>query len=186
MVVAVGASCAVVVGALIMRDGAPAGAPLAGGLADVASTTTPTALSAATPTDLPPEPTRSPYPRGSPTVAPGQDTPSPSDGARDGWTEAARGFGQAFTHTEVGRDAWFAAMSTWLTPQQADRYREVPVEDVPGGVLRDVSVEDPSGGTITRGRLTYDTGMILEVGLSFDDSAGGWLVARVTLADPSG
>ncbi|MBB5787447.1 hypothetical protein [Jiangella mangrovi] len=100
-----------------------------------------------------------------------------------GWSEAARGFGLAFTRTRVGRDAWFAAMSSWLTPEQAAQYREVPIDDIPAGELLEVDVTAPGAEPHTHGTLTYDTGMVLEVGLSYETSAGGWLVARVSLAD---
>lgn len=104
----------------------------------------------------------------------------------EGWAAAARGFGHAFTRTAVGQDAWFAAMSTWLTSEQARRYRDVPIHDIPGGVLQEVTVAEPAGAHATHGRLRYDTGMVLNVGLSYSDAEGGWLVARVTLAEPPG
>lgn len=103
-------------------------------------------------------------------------------GAPAGWSEVARGFGLAFTRTSVGREAWFAAMSSWLTPEQAAEYRDVPIEDIPNGELIEVDVAEPDGASHTLGTLTYDTGMVLEVGLSHVESAGGWLVARVSLA----
>ncbi len=109
--------------------------------------------------------------------------PSPTDGGVPaGWSEVARGFGLAFTRTSVGRDAWFATMSSWLTPQQAAEYRDVPIESIPIGELVEIDVADPGSEAHTHGTLTYDTGMVLEVGLSYRDAAGGWLVARVELA----
>lgn len=112
-------------------------------------------------------------------VAP--DEVAPRDVAPAGWSEAARGFGLAFTRTSAGQEAWFAAMSSWLTPEQAALYREVAIEDIPAGELIEVDVAEPGSTPHTRGTLTYDTGMVLEVGLSHVESAGGWLVARVSL-----
>ncbi|RIQ20160.1 hypothetical protein DY240_19140 [Jiangella rhizosphaerae] len=103
-----------------------------------------------------------------------------------GWSEVARGFGLAFTRTSVGRDAWFAGMSSWLTPEQAAEYRDVPIEAIPTGELTEVDVADPGSAAHTRGTLTYDTGMVLGVGLSYRAAAGGWLIARVELADVAG
>jgi hypothetical protein len=100
-----------------------------------------------------------------------------------GWSEVARGFGLAFTRTGVGRDAWFATMSSWLTPEQAAEYRDVPIESIPVGELVEIDVADPGSAAHTHGTLTYDTGMVLEVGISHSAAAGGWLVARVELAD---
>lgn len=126
-------------------------------------------------------------PRGSPSATPEATTQAPlgdQDGP-EGWAAAARGFGHAFTRTAVGQDAWFAAMSTWLTPEQARRYRGVPIHEIPGGVLQEVTVAEPAGTHSTHGQLRYDTGMVLNVGLSYSATEGGWLVARVTLAEPA-
>lgn len=104
-------------------------------------------------------------------------------GPPPGWSEVARGFGLAFTRTGVGRDAWFATMSSWLTPEQAAEYRDVPIEAIPTGNLVRVDVADPAPAEHALGTLTYDTGMVLAVGLSYRADAGSWLVARVELAD---
>ncbi|WP_157987636.1 hypothetical protein [Jiangella endophytica] len=108
------------------------------------------------------------------------------DGAPAGWSEVARGFGLAFTRTGVGRDAWFATMSSWLTPEQAARYRDVPIEAIPTGELTQIDVADPGSAAHAQGTLTYDTGMVLDVGLSYRPVAGSWLVARVELANGTG
>lgn len=108
---------------------------------------------------------------------------SSEGGVPAGWSEVARGFGLAFTRTSVGRDAWFATMSSWLTPQQAAEYRDVPIESIPAGELVEIDVADPGSAAHAHGTLTYDTGMVLEVGLSYRAAAGGWLVARVELAE---
>ncbi|WP_157574587.1 hypothetical protein [Jiangella muralis] len=104
-------------------------------------------------------------------------------GPPPGWSEAARGFGLAFTRTGVGHDAWFTTMSSWLTPEQAAAYRDVPIEAIPIGNLVRVDVADPAPAVHALGTLTYDTGMVLAVGLSYRADAGSWLVARVELAD---
>ncbi|TDD66983.1 hypothetical protein E1262_20380 [Jiangella aurantiaca] len=114
--------------------------------------------------------------------------PSSKDagGVPAGWSEVTRGFGLAFTRTSVGRDAWFAAMSSWLTPEQAAEYRDVAIDTIPTGELVEIEVADPGPAAQAHGRLTYDTGMVLEVGLSYRAAAGGWLVARVELAETAG
>ncbi|SDT70317.1 hypothetical protein SAMN04515669_6177 [Jiangella sp. DSM 45060] len=115
--------------------------------------------------------------------APPGDKPAASDdGPPPGWSEVARGFGLAFTRTGVGHEAWFASLASWLTPEQAAEYRDVPIEAIPTGTLVRVDVGAPASGH-AQGTLTYDTGMILAVGLSYRASAGTWLVARIELAD---
>src|SRR5690606_22253261 len=52
--------------------------------------------------------------------------------------------------------------------------------------LASVDVDDPGEATKTRGVLTYDSGMKLDLGLVYAEPAGGWLIASVRLADPSG
>ncbi|PZF86500.1 hypothetical protein C1I92_01465 [Jiangella anatolica] len=113
-------------------------------------------------------------------------TSTANDQVPSGWSEVARGFGLAFTRTGVGREAWFGTMSSWLTPEQAAAYRDVPVEAIPGGRLLRADVSEPGATAHTRGTLTYDTGMVLRVGLSYRAAAGSWLVARVELADTTG
>lgn len=113
---------------------------------------------------------------------PEQSTADDVGASPRGWLDVARGFGQTFTQTALGQEAWFSAMSSWLTEEQAAMYRDVPIEQIPTGTLQDVDIEDPGDGPATRGLLTYDTGMVLEVKLSYVDSAGSWLVASVTLA----
>lgn len=103
-----------------------------------------------------------------------------------GWAEVATGFGRTFTQTTLGQQAWFAAVSSWLTDEQAAMYRDVRVADIPTGTLVDVDVDDPGEATKTRGVLTYDSGMKLDLGLVYAEPAGGWLIASVRLADPSG
>ncbi|WP_069110186.1 hypothetical protein [Jiangella alba] len=111
------------------------------------------------------------------------DKPGAShDGPPPGWSEVARGFGLAFTRTGVGHEAWFASLSSWLTPEQAAVYRDVPIDAIPTGTLVRVDVGDPASEH-AQGTLTYDTGMVLAVGLSYRAGAGSWLVARVELAD---
>lgn len=112
---------------------------------------------------------------------------APGDGhehgpAPDGWREAAEGFGQTFTQTGLGQDAWYTAVSSWMTPAQAEQYAQVPVEHIPTGTLVDVEVADPGGALFTAGRLTYDTGLVLEVGLTYDATSTGWLIATVAPA----
>lgn len=102
--------------------------------------------------------------------------------APDGWREAAEGFGQTFTQTSLGQDAWYTAVASWMTPAQAEQYAQVPVEHIPTGELVDVEVADPGGALFTAGRLTYDTGLVLEVGLTYDATSAGWLVATVAPA----
>ncbi len=100
----------------------------------------------------------------------------------DAWTHVARGFGETFTRTSMGQEAWFTAMSSWMTDAQADMYQDVPINDVPTGTLSDISVDHPGAGDTTFGVLTYDTGMKLEVSLVHVEAAGGWLIASVRLS----
>lgn len=117
--------------------------------------------------------------------APGEHEPEGSQAAGGaapgGWSEVARGFGLAFTRTSVGQEAWFAAVSSWLTPEQAAQYADVAIERIPTGTLTTVEIADPGAQPHARATLTYDTGMVLEIGLSYVGAAGGWLVARVSL-----
>ena len=99
-----------------------------------------------------------------------------------GWADVARGFGQTFTRTTLGQPAWFAAVSSWLTDEQAAMYRDVDVGDIPPGTLTDVDIDDPGDATRTRGVLTYDSGLKLDLGLVYTETAGGWLIASVRLA----
>lgn len=114
--------------------------------------------------------------------APESRQPKTAGTTIDAWTHVARGFGQTFTRTSLGQDAWFTAMSSWLTDDQAAMYSDVPISDVPSGTLSDVAVADPGVGDTTSGVLTYDTGLKLEVGLVHIEAAGGWLVASVRLS----
>lgn len=97
------------------------------------------------------------------------------------WLRVAEGFGRAFTRTSPGQEAWFFALSSWLTDEQAEMYRDVPVSAIPAGALEGVEVAAPDGRT-TRGLVTYDTGLVLEVRLVHVEAAGGWLVATVSPA----
>lgn len=121
-------------------------------------------------------------PPGGGDAPPGDELPASDDGPPPGWSEVARGFGLAFTRTGVGHEAWFASLASWLTPEQAAEYRDVPIEAIPTGTLVRVDVGDPASEHV-QGTLTYDTGMILAVGLSYRAGAGTWLVARIELAD---
>lgn len=120
------------------------------------------------------------------TQAPRATRQGRSFAARQAWADVARGFGRTFTHTVLGQDAWFAAMSSWLTDEQAARYRDVPIRDIPSGTLERVDVRPPGRRDRTTGTLTYDTGMRLNIGLIYATSSGGWLVASVRPAGPSG
>ncbi|PSL05295.1 hypothetical protein CLV30_104161 [Haloactinopolyspora alba] len=125
---------------------------------------------------FPSRPPQPPAPRDrSPTA------PATNESARS-WAAVARGFGRTFTRTGLGQEAWFAALSSWLTDDQAARYRNVPIADIPTGTLTGVRIDAPGDSDTTGGVLTYDTGMVLEVGLVHDEAAGGWLVATVAPA----
>jgi hypothetical protein len=102
---------------------------------------------------------------------------------RDGWVDAARGFGQTFTRTSLGQQEWYAAMSSWLTDDQARLYRDISIQQIPAGYLDEIHVDDPGERLFTRGELVYNTGMVLDVGLAYVESAGSWLVASVVPAD---
>ena len=100
-----------------------------------------------------------------------------------GWYEAADGFGRTFTNIALGQQPWFEAMKAWLTPQQAAKYEGVPITNIPTGSLAKVEVGDPGGALFAVGELTYDTGLVLRIGLTYD-SAGRWLVASISAVQP--
>lgn len=100
----------------------------------------------------------------------------------EGWVQAAEGFGRTFTNIDLG-DAWHEAVSAWMTEDQAARYVDVPVDHIPTGTLIDTEVSDPAGNLFTWAHLTYDTGLVLDVGLTFAGGRDGWLVATVMPGD---
>lgn len=100
--------------------------------------------------------------------------PSPT-----GWRETAQGFGVTFTNTALGAGVWHDALAAWLTPAQAAEYRNVPIEHVPAGTLMATDVTDPDGSLFTTATLTYGTGMVLAIGLSYDGATERWLVASI-------
>ncbi len=99
--------------------------------------------------------------------------------APDGWREAAEGFGETFTNTSLGQSAWYEAVSSWMTPAQAEQYEQVPATSIPTGTLVEATVDDPGGALYTAGRLAYDTGLELEIGLTYDATTQSWRVASV-------
>lgn len=114
-----------------------------------------------------------------------EDGPSPA-----GWQEVAEGFGRTFTNDELDHKAWFVAVSAWLTPDQAAKYENVSPTSIPEGELVDATVGDPNGRLYTEGELTYDTGLVINVALTYDDNSDSWLVSSVlpveqTAAGPS-
>lgn len=106
------------------------------------------------------------------------DTATPAAPGTPDPESVARGFGRAFTRTAMGQAAWLAAISSWMTREQAQLYRGVVLDEIPAGTLRSLHVDHLSPGR-ARGLLSYDTGMLLEVRLVHVDAAGSWLVASV-------
>lgn len=94
----------------------------------------------------------------------------------DGWAEACRGFADTFTNVELG-EGWHDAVAAWMTPAQADEYADVPLESLPTGPVDTVTPHDPQGALFTECTVLYDSGLEVDVGLTYHHP--NWLVAAV-------
>lgn len=125
-----------------------------------------------------------PSPRATEGSDPGATTGAPTTTAHahehgpapDGWDEACRGFAETFTNVDLG-ERWHDAVAAWMTPAQADEYADVPLENVPTGAVDTVTPHDPQGALFTECEVRYDSGLAVDVGLTYHHP--DWLVAAV-------
>ncbi|GAB3856401.1 hypothetical protein ACFPIJ_58715 [Dactylosporangium cerinum] len=94
-----------------------------------------------------------------------------------GSRETAEGFGRAFTNAQGGQRAWFNRLAAFLSADAAERYKNVPIGNVPSGVLLRVDLHE-TAAVVVEARLTYDSGLVVDVTMAHN--AVKWEVVSVT------
>lgn len=138
------------------------------------------------PAPSPPPPSSAAPPAPAPS-APPPSASSPETRGASGWQETAEAYGQAFTNTSGGKQAWLGRLEDLVSPSLAQGYAYTDLAVVPredfltatGGA--EVAGETPSRAV----RLEYTAGLLVDVTVSRVPATKRWVVATAVPAEPT-